>query len=419
MKLSASRSALGLFVSLVFSAACTELRPIPIDDDTPPPSSSSSSGTGGALAETPILDGVLTELRADSKAALSKYAASTGWPVPVEGGYLFVSTDMKLTFCAGDHDGWAGTPMTPEPGFSWLVLPAPDGDRYRFTDKTTSAADPWARSFNYDTSGELSLVKPKDAHLDRFVGIGDDKLKPRSLRVWVPKEPITHVLYVHDGQNLYNPKGPFGGWNLEMSAPAGMLLVGIDNTPDRIDEYTHVKDVIDSSGPKGGLGDAYADFLKNTIRPLIRERYGEPGPVGVMGSSLGGLISFHIADHHPGEYAFAASLSGTMGWGSIGEGIHNETMIERYKAHGHKSTVLYLDSGSSGTCPDTDGDGIHNDDPTDQDNYCSTAQMRDTLVAAGYTLDKDVFYHWEEGATHNEAAWRARVFRPLGIFKGL
>jgi predicted alpha/beta superfamily hydrolase len=426
-----SLSALGLLLPLFLFAACGDTGPK--DDDTSSSSSmatsSSSSGSGsggsggsgGASSVTPLLDAILGELRADSKSALTKYAAKPGWPVPVEGGYLFASTDLKKPLVAGDHDGWMGTPMTADANFLWVVLPVPDGDHYRFTDKTTSLADPWARSFNYDAMNiEISLVKPKDAHIDRWIGIGDAKLKPRPLHIWVPAEPVARVLYVHDGQNLFDPKAPFGRWNLQMSALPGMLMVGIDNTSDRIPEYTHVQDVIDASGkPTGGLGDAYADFLKNTVRPLIKEQYGEPGPIGLMGSSLGGLISFHIADHHPGEYAFAASLSGTMGWGTIGAGVHNETMIERYKAHGHQKTVLYLDSGSSGTCPDTDGDGINNDDPLDQDNYCSTAQLRDTLLSVGYTQDTDLFYWHEPGAMHNEKAWGARVFRPLGIFNKL
>ena len=54
-------------------------------------------------------------------------------------------------------------------------------------------------------------------------------------------------------------------------------------------------------------------------------------------------------------------MSGTMGWGSIGAGIHNQTMIERYKTHGHQTTVLYLDSGGEGPCSDSDGDGIDDD----------------------------------------------------------
>ncbi|MEP7125061.1 MAG: alpha/beta hydrolase-fold protein [Byssovorax sp.] len=378
---------------------------------------SSAGGAGGGVS-VDDLDTILGELRADTPGALTKHAGTSGWPVPVKGGHLFVNTDLTLGFVAGDHDSWAGTAMKADTGFEWVVLTVPVNEHYKFTDKTTFTADPWARSYNYDANGEISLVGPNTAHLDRWPAIGDAKLQPRTLRVWVPKEPIKHELYVHDGQNLFDPGAFFGGWHLQDTVPAGMLLVGIDNTSDRMDEYTHVPDVIGGQ-TLGGKGDAYADFLKNTVRPLIKKQYGEPGPVGVLGSSLGGLISLHIADHHPGEYAFAASLSGTMGWGSIGAGIHNETMIERYQKHGHQKTVLYVDSGGEGPCSDSDSDGIQDDSQTAGDNYCENAQLRDVLYGVGYTKDTDFFYGYTAGAMHNEAAWAARVHTPFQIFNAL
>ena len=92
----------------------------------------------------------------------------------------------------------------------------------------------------------------------------------------------------------------------------------------------------------GGLGDPYATFVNTTVRGLIDSVYGEPAKVGTMGSSLGGLIALHIADRFPGEYDFAASMSGTLGWGSIG-GAGEGTMIARYLAAGHRDTALYID----------------------------------------------------------------------------
>jgi predicted alpha/beta superfamily hydrolase len=378
-----------------------------------------STGTGGLDPQLTELEQILKELRADTEAALTKYAGTKGWPFSLDGGSLFVSTDPALTFVAGDHDNWAGTAMKADTGFWWVVLPIPVDEHYKLTDKTTFKADPWARSYTYDSFGEISLALPAGAHLDRHFGLGDAKLVPRTVRVWVPAEPVKHELYVHDGQNLFDPDAIWGGWHLQDVVPKGMLLVGIDNTPDRMDEYTQVPDFI-SGQSIGGKGDAYADFLKNTVRPFIKTRYGEPGPVGVMGSSLGGLISFHIADHDPGAYAFAASLSGTMGWGSIGDGVHNQTMIERYAAHGHQGTVLYLDSGGNGpSCADSDGDGIKDDDLNSSDNYCENAQLRDTLFSVGYKKDQDLFYVWKPGAQHNEMEWAARVSVPLQIFDGL
>jgi predicted alpha/beta superfamily hydrolase len=393
-----------------------------------------SGGSGGQGSSPKTIAEVLAELSADRDGTLDKYAASDGWPLFVEDGFLFVSTDTKLTLVAGDHDNWLGTPLKLGTNFSWTHLKVAYGTRYKFTNKTDWTADPWARSYTYDGNGEMSLVRPIAAHIDRFFRVGDAQMPERPVNVWVPLEKPTHVLYVHDGQNLFNPKAPYGGWALQASVPPGMMLVGIDNTGEgRMFEYTHVEDMIDLNNDGvdelwGGKGDAYADFVNTTVRKLIADRYGEPAKVGTMGSSLGGLISLHIVDRFPGQYAYAASLSGTLGWGRIGPMSKNETMIERYKNHGHRSTVLYIDAGggdaglsqqaNEALCVDSDGDGIEDDNEIG-DNACENAQMRDTLVNVGYTLGTDLFHWWEAGAAHNEAEWRARVFRPMELFGGL
>ncbi len=371
-----------------------------------------------AEAGTPRLDQALAALRGGLDQALLDYSRSDGFPLPVEGGYLFVSTDPALTRVAGDHDGWNGTAMHQDNGFSWVVLDVPDGDHYKFTDGTTYKADPWSRSYTYDNNGQMSLVRPAPPYLDRYFQVGDAAMEPRTVRVYVPAPPVTHELYAQDGQNLFDPGAPWGGWKLQDSVPAGMLVVGIDNTPARMDEYTQVPDVIGGQ-TVGGKADACADFVENTVRPLIKKQYGEPGPVGLMGSSLGGLVSFEIAYRYPKEYRFAASLSGTLGWGSIDPNTHNQTMIERYRDAGHQAPVLYVDSGGNGNCVDSDGDGIEDDDPNASDNYCENQQMHTTLLSVGYTDGKDVFYFWQSGAQHNEAAWAARVYRPLQVFAGL
>jgi hypothetical protein len=391
-------------------------------DTSPTTTSSASTGGGGGGQGGADLDTILEALRADRDAALLSYSASDGWPIKLPEGYLFVSADPAQTLVAGDHDNWSGTPLTADKGFQWAVVPgAAPGGGYKFKSGADFVADPWARSYIVDGFGELSLIQPAVAHIDRYYSVGDAIMAPRPLRVWVPEGSIDRVLYAHDGQNLFYDGGIFGSWHLEQSAPPGVLIVGIDNTEARLDEYTHVTDDIEGMGQLvGGEGDAYADFLDKTVRPLIQAHYGEPGPLGVMGSSLGGLISLHIADRYPQTYAFTASLSGTLGWGSLDPKIHNPTIIERYAMAGHRSTVIYLDSGGGGvTCADSDGDGINDDDGEADDNYCETLQMRDTLLGLGYQADKDLFYYFDMGAPHNEAAWAARVDMPLGIFAGL
>ena len=408
-------------------------------------SSSSSSGSGGqggggqggagqGGSSQATITSILDELSADLDGTLDKYAALGGWPMLVEDGFLFVSTNLNLDLVAGDHDNWAGTTMNIRGNFRWAHLKVAYGTRYKFTDKTTWIADPWARSYTYDGNGEMSLVRPIAAHIDRYFRIGDAQMPERPVHIWVPLEKPTHVLYVHDGQNLFDPKAAYGGWDLQNSVPPAVMLVGIHNTGEgRMFEYTHVQDKIDLNNDGidevwGGKGDAYADFVNTTVRKLVADRYGEPAKVGTMGSSLGGLISLHIADRFPGQYVYAASLSGTLGWGKIGATSNSQTMIERYVAHGHRATVLYIDAGggdaalsqqaNEAQCVDSDADGIKDDNEIG-DNACENAQMRDALVGVGYQVGTDLFHWWEAGAQHNEAEWAARVFRPMELFVGL
>lgn len=381
-----------------------------------------SGGTGGRGGAPTTLDELLDALRADLDGALLAQSRAEGWPAPVidgerSEGHLFVSTNASLTLLAGDHDGWTGTPMQADQGFHWLWLEVDPGHTYKLSDGATFEADPWARAYLYDQFGELSLVSPAVPHLERHFEVAGMGLIPRFVRVWVPQEPPTHLLYAHDGQNLFDPGAIFGGWKLDDSLPPAMMVVAIDNTPDRMDEYTHVPDDI-GGGAVGGQADEYVQMLETVVRPLVTQHYGEPATVGVMGSSLGGLISLYVASQNPSDYAFAASLSGTMGWGSIGSGVSNTTMIELWAALGHQPTALYIDSGGGGTCVDADQDGIE-DDGNDSDNYCVNKQLQATLLSAGYQADVDSWHWHEPGAPHNEVAWSQRVWRPLSIFAGL
>jgi hypothetical protein len=93
-------------------------------------------------------------------------------------------------------------------------------------------------------------------------------------------------------------------------------------------------------------------------------------------------------------------------------------MIERYASAGPQPFVVYLDSGGDGPCADLDDDGI-DDDGDGSDNYCENLQLAGVMDAAGWTFDQDLFHWHEPGAPHNEAAWAARVFRPLDLFAAL
>jgi hypothetical protein len=394
---------------MILAIACTEAEPGGTRRQWPEPEATETGETGDEVAPVATAGELVARLIADFDTAILEISGDTGWPAPVEGGWLFVTSEAGDWSVAGDFDDWTGEAMTREDGFSWVVLDVQGA--YKFTDGVDWIADPWSRAYTYDDNGEMSLLEPEEAHLERLFSVHD-----RTIRAWIPAGEITHTLYAQDGQNLFDPEAFWGGWHLQESAPDGMLIVGIDNTDARFDEYTHVADLLYGDW-YGGEGDAYADWMRDELRPLVAATWGEAGPVGLLGSSLGGLISLHAAGRDEGEYAFAASMSGTLGWGSIG--ADNETMIERYAAAGHRDTAIYLDSGGSGDCFDSDGDGIEDDDPAASDNYCETLQMRDTLEAAGYEFDVDLWHWWEEDAEHNEAYWADRVWRPLEVFAAM
>ncbi|MBL9100335.1 MAG: hypothetical protein JNL82_05225 [Myxococcales bacterium] len=381
------------------------------------------SSTGGpAPSEDEVLMRAAIAGEVDPGDALATIAGRGGLPV--------ITTSESFLFgclcgpgawnLSGDHNRWTDAPLQATGPLLWAEaeVAAADGSLYKFheTGGDVWIADPLGRRYGFDDFGRYSLVRASAAHLERWYAMAGEGLQPRDLQVWVPQGGrFSHALYVHDGQNLFDPEAIWGGWRLQDSVPPGVLVVGIDNTPARMDEYTHVPDSLQGQ-VLGGQGDQYADFVENTVRPRMEAAYGAAEVVGTMGSSLGGLIAYAIADRFPERYAMAISLSGTMGWGSIEQ--HNETMIERYAAAGHRAFALYLDSGGQGVCADADADGIE-DDGDANDNYCENLQLKGELEAVGYVEGSDLWYVHDPAAEHSELFWADRVGVPMATFAGL
>lgn len=408
----------------------------PDTGDTPKTGTTAGSGTPtgtptGSTVQTFADEARVRELIAGDAVldeVLHEVAWSGGWPVPTEAGtWLFVLADVDDAggwALAGDHDGWAGTALTAGDGFGWIEVevPEPEGSGYKFVREDTWVADPIARSYTWDPNGQLSFVRPPTdrARLDRWPDLEAEGLLPRTLRVHVPPGAGPWpVVYAHDGQNLFSPDAIWGGWQLSdaLGSREDMVVVGIDNTPARFDEYTHTIDAI-GGVEYGGLADVYGRLVLDHVRPHIEGTYGSTGHDGLLGSSLGGLVNLVMVDLQPGEWDVAISMSGTLGWGRLERS--NETVGERWVDNTPDGTVLYLDSGGSpgldGVCLDLDGDGSTADDPDSSDNYCETRAFADARAAAGWTWDADLFHWHEPGQPHNEAAWAQRVGRTLDVF---
>ena len=146
----------------------------------------------------------------------------------------------------------------------------------------------------------------------------------RTRRVWIylpPGYASSHerypVLYMHDGQNLFDAATSFvGEWgvdetldSLRATGDRGAIVVGVDHGGAlRFNEYSPWKN------PKygGGEGDRYVDFLVKTLKPYVDAHYRtlpDRLNTGIAGSSMGGLISLYAIVKYPGVFSRAAIFS--------------------------------------------------------------------------------------------------------------
>src|SRR5262249_9148503 len=131
------------------------------------------------------------------------------------------------------------------------------------------------------------------------------------------------VLYMHDGQNLFEAAtSAFGTeWqvdeNIDAAVAAGrmdeVIAVGVHNTANRIWEDTPGCDATYG----GGGAEVYERFLIDTVKPFIDQSFRtlpDKDNTAVMGSSLGGLLSFYLARRNPTVFAKAGCMSSSFWW---------------------------------------------------------------------------------------------------------
>ncbi|CAN5852851.1 hypothetical protein BH24GEM1_BH24GEM1_04830 [soil metagenome] len=127
------------------------------------------------------------------------------------------------------------------------------------------------------------------------------------------------VLYMQDGQNLFEPEASFAGsWRVDLAmnraAARGLeaIVVGVPNTGEgRLAEYSPFDDT--EGGP--GRGSDYVNYLAGAIKGLVDARYRtlpEREATGIAGSSMGGLISLFAFFARPEVFGIAAALSPSL-----------------------------------------------------------------------------------------------------------
>jgi enterochelin esterase-like enzyme len=276
---------------------------------------------------------------------------------------------------------------------------------------------------------------PATGRLVEYPAMPSVHVQPRNVTVWLPPgydaaDTRYPVLYMHDGQNLFDPaRANFGEWGVDehlarligtgqVRAP---IVVGVWNTPLRLREYVPADliaalpgEVRDSLlGMYGGapLSDGYLRFLVEELKPGIDAEYRTlPGrdDTIIAGSSMGGLISLYAIMKHPQVFGAAGCLS-----------THWPLRLERLEGdqlNQWRETVVqaWSDVIRSGL-PDPATHRLYMDrgDETLDQFYAFFQSRIDTVVTArGWTPDRFrslVF----PGAEHNEASWNQRLDAPL------
>ena len=249
----------------------------------------------------------------------------------------------------------------------------------------------------------------------------------RDLIVYVPPgyddQPFTRypVLYMQDGQNLFDRATSFGGqdWNVHgaadymigIGAVQPLIIVGIYNTgKSRIHEYTPTK------APKlgGGRADRYAKFLMEEVMLFIQREYrvnGDPRVTGIGGSSLGGLLALYLGLKNPQVFGKVAALSPSVWW--------HQRMIMQFAVSvtlgppQRKRPIFRLRSAEPGL--EMPRPTIWLDIGTKEGPRIvpDVEQFHDILLQKGWREGEDLHYERVDGGEHNELAWSQRIGRVL------
>lgn len=244
--------------------------------------------------------------------------------------------------------------------------------------------------------GELKAPKYLDSTLKEFPG--------RMVRVWLPpgydsgKERYP-VVYFHDGQNVFDPGGPFGSWSADQVAEGEMragrvrlaILVAIDNTPDRVREYQPPSDTVPQGRPaegEKGRADLYTRYLLEVVKPHVDQNFrtlADRRNTLALGASMGGVVSHYLLEEH-GEVFFGAGVFSPAYWAS--PKFFAES-LRKAKPDGR----IYLDMGTR----------------EGRSYWPDVLRIYQHWVSGGAVILRDVWFQPGIGAEHNEKAWRGRL----------
>jgi predicted alpha/beta superfamily hydrolase len=402
------------------------------------PCCSSSAGVSGARdastsleSGTPLPEAGAPESSSAPPDAASMSDAPSAPDAPSPDAPSGVTT-LRVHYPAGSHTitlrgsnlpySWnAGVPLTPGPDDTWTLTTAAITAPLQWKpllDDTT-----WSQGPNYYVTPGASVdIYP---HFTTTAGSWSLAFQytstilgnTRGIYVYIPPsynentDASFPVVYMHDGQNLFDPAASFSGvvWQINTAMDNGAadgsiaeaVVIGIDNTPNRIAEYTPVPDPTVDAG--GAIGAEYIEALIEELKPQIDSMYRtipDRAHTFMMGSSLGGLITAYAGVVRSDVYGAVGALSPSTWWDNdwiIGE-------VGTIPMQPQRAIRVYVDSGNAG-------------DPTDDDE-ADTAMLAAEYETVGYVMGTTLDYWVQNGGEHNETYWAQRAPVALGFVVG-
>ena len=264
--------------------------------------------------------------------------------------------------------------------------------------------------------------------LEFYPEFASQHIAPRNVAVWLPNGytigDSCQVIYMHDGQMLFDATTTWNKQEWQVDEVLGKLIaekkvrstivVAIDNTDDRLNEYfpsktlDYTPDDITNYGRMTPKGDEYLRFVVEELKPFIDEYYrplADCANTFVLGSSMGGLISMYALCEYPNVFGGAVCMSTHISFGHLplaGDNHQWAVAFEKYmseKLPPANTHIVYMDRGTVGI-----------DEP-----YAPYQVKADSLFLAKGWDEAHFTSLVFDGDEHNETCWANRLATPLSF----
>jgi predicted alpha/beta superfamily hydrolase len=272
-----------------------------------------------------------------------------------------------------------------------------------------------SRAFNAPpepvVTSRTGTIRSHPAFPSRFVA-------PREVQVYLPpgyeheRSRRYPVLYLHDGQNVFDAANAGMEWQVDETAEAlikagriePVIVVTIASTEARTDEYTPTsvewKQADGTVIKGGGKADLYGRFLIQELKPFVDRNYRtrrDAASTALGGASLGGLVSLWLALENPRVFGNVLAVSPTAWW-------DHDVIVKKVAALPRKAPLrIWLDIGS------LEG----------EEAVSGAHRLRDALARKGWNPRAGFEYVEQEDGQHDEISWASRVEGMLTFLYGV